>query len=277
MTEPYFPNQTADMMEFESRLRHAAQMLPVPIRLATYGLLSNLLASLRPTEFSLSDGMTVARQNGGELVFPDPLPLIKLPHIVFGYEEWLEHKYALPGFVEVEAGDIVVDCGAYVGGFSLSAAKKAGELHAFEPDEVNFRCLSRNLSGAKAARLNQAGLYDRSGRMNLNVSASSVEHSLLMPDDGPPVAIHEIEIVTLSDYCAARGIDRLDFVKIEAEGVELEVFAGLGEMRPAKFAIDVSPERNGQSPAAEFRRRLEGQGYEVRQRGHVMFARRGRA
>ena len=71
MTEPYFPNQTADMMEFESRLRHAAQMLPVPIRLATYGLLSNLLASLRPTEFSLSDGMTVARQNGGELVFPE--------------------------------------------------------------------------------------------------------------------------------------------------------------------------------------------------------------
>ena len=275
MSTPYFPNQPAEMLDFESRLRHAAQMLPVPIRLAMYGLLSNTLSTLRPTEFVLRDGMTLASQNGGEIAFPDPLPLIKLSHIVYGYEEWLEHKYALPGFVEVEPGDVVVDCGAYVGGFSLSAAKKASQLHAFEPDAANFRCLSRNLAASTTARCNQTGLFDRTGRMGLNISASSVEHSLLMPDDGPPVAVHEIDVITLADYCRGHGIAALDFVKIEAEGVELEVFAGLGGMRPRKFAIDVSPERNGVSPADEFRRRLEGQGYEVRQRGHVMFARRG--
>ena len=55
--------------------------------------------------------------------------------------------------------------------------------------------------------------------------------------------------------------------------MELEVFDGLGGLRPAKFAIDVSPEREGESPAEAFRDRFECLGYEVQQRAHVMFAR----
>jgi hypothetical protein len=80
-------------------------------------------------------------------------------------------------------------------------------------------------------------------------------------------------VLSLADYAAEQGIEGFDFVKIEAEGVELEVFEGLGDMRPARLAIDVSPERDGQSPAGEFRTLLEPLGYEVRQRGQVMFAR----
>jgi hypothetical protein len=63
-----------------------------------------------------------------------------------------------------------------------------------------------------------------------------------------------------------------DSVKIEAEGVELEVFGGLDDLRPRKLSIDVSPERNGESPANEFRERLAPMGYEIRQRAHAMFA-----
>jgi hypothetical protein len=62
-------------------------------------------------------------------------------------------------------------------------------------------------------------------------------------------------------------------VKIEAEGVELEVFEGLEAIRPRKLAIDVSPERDGESPAAEFRIRLARMNYEFRQRANVLFAR----
>jgi hypothetical protein len=62
-------------------------------------------------------------------------------------------------------------------------------------------------------------------------------------------------------------------VKIEAEGVELEVFDGLESIRPRKLAIDVSPERDGESPAEEFKSRLAKINYEFRHRGHVLFAR----
>jgi FkbM family methyltransferase len=274
MSDYFFPNQSPQTLQLEGRFRHEAAKLPEESRLVLYDVLSQSGPSFAPTQFILEPAMTIACQRGGEIAFPRPLPLVKLSHILFGYEEWLQRKYCLPGFVEVEPGDVVIDCGAYVGGFSLSAARIAGELHAFEPEPRNFACVARNLAGYSNVRANNSGLYNETKIASLNISASSVEHSLLRPDDGAPVAVTEIQVVALADYCRMQGIDRLDFVKIEAEGVELEVFAGLGAMQPKKFAIDVSPERDGQSPAEEFRIRLEAQGYEVRQRGHVMFARR---
>ena len=174
----------------------------------------------------------------------------------------------------MEAGDIVVDCGAYVGGFAMSAARVATSVLAFEPDVANFQCLLRNQTALGNVTCNNVGLFCESTIMKLNISASSVEHSLLMPDDGPPIETRDIRVLALADYCRNNKVDRLDFVKIEAEGAELEVFDGLAGARPRKLAIDVSPERDGKSPADEFRLRLAACGYTVRQRGHVMFARR---
>jgi FkbM family methyltransferase len=274
MMEYFFPNQSPTTLEMELRFRTEAEKLPQPSRLTIYEILSSCMASLTPTTFRTEHDTVIVSQNGREIVFPSPVPMVKLSHIVFGYEEWLERKYSLPGFVEVEAGDIVIDCGAYIGGFSMNAAKVAAQVHAFEPESANFSCLVRNFDGTRNVILNKIGLYSETGRMPLNISASSVEHSLLIPDDGQVVEVREIDVVTLEDYLLGKELPNPDFVKIEAEGVEPEVFDGLGGLRPRKLAIDVSPERNGLSPAAEFHVRLSAAGYEIRQRAHVMFARR---
>lgn len=275
MSEPFFPNQSAFMMEQELRIRAIAGRLSEPECLEIYSAVSNCAPSLSPTRFRIEDAMVIAEQHHMEIAFPRPVPMVKMSHIVFGYEQWLQRKYCLPGFVEVEAGDVVVDCGAYVGGFARSAARSGAQVYAFEPDLANAACVERNLAEFPNAIVQACGLYDRSGEMTLNISANSVEHSLLMPDDGTIVGTRLIPVVSLYDYASRNGIERYDFVKIEAEGVELEVFAGLVNLKPLKLAIDVSPERNGESPAEEFRMLLEAQGYEVRQRNHVMFARLG--
>ena len=273
MTELFFPNQPDRVLKQEARFRAIAAKLPEPDRLAIYSVLSICTPSLADTEFRIEEDVVIATQDGGEIVFPKPVPLVKLALISFGYEQWLQRKYQLPGFVEVEHADVVVDCGAYVGGFSLSAARVASEVHAFEPDAANAACARRNLRHGANVKVLECGLYDRSDEMTLNVSSNSVEHSLLRPDDNVIVEQRRIQVASLADYAAAKGIARFDFVKIEAEGVELEVFAGLEDMRPTKLAIDVSPERDKKSPAAEFRALLEPLGYDVRQRGQVMFAR----
>jgi FkbM family methyltransferase len=259
-------------MQMELRFREEVARLPESSRLILYEILSSCLPSFTPTTFYVSDHMVIANQKGREIAFPSPAPMVKLSHIVFGYEEWLQRKYCLPGFVEVEAGDVVIDCGAYVGGFSISAVKTAAQVHAFEPESGNFSCLMRNFHGIDNITLNNVGLYSETRRIGLNISPNSVEHSLLMPDDGQRVDVREIDVITLKDYLQRRDIPKLDFVKIEAEGVEPEVFDGLQGLKPSKLAIDVSPERNGESPADEFRERLMPLGYEIRQRGHVMFA-----
>lgn len=274
MSKPYFPNQTDDVLALEMRLRAVVAHLPQDDRLRIYEVFSRTAPSMKPTDFRVEGGMVIAAQAGGEIAFSNPLPAVKYSHIVFGYREWLERKYALPGFVEVEQGDIVVDCGAFVGGFSLSAAQKAVALYAFEPAPANAACLKRNLSAFGSATALQMGLYNETKRVTLNISASSVEHSLLTPDDGEALEKLDIEVVRLDDFLKGQGQDRIDFLKIEAEGVELEVFDGLGDIRPRKIAIDVSPEREGQSPAEEFHARLSALGYEMQQRAHVLFARR---
>lgn len=273
MEELYFPNQPAQALEQEKRFRAVAALLPEPERLELYSTLSASVPTFVATDFKIEEKMVIASQRGSEIAFPRPVPMVKLALIVFGYEQWLQRKYSLPGFVEVRPGDVVVDCGAYVGGFALSAGKVAAEVHAFEPDRANADCARSNLAGLETVRVVECGLYDGSGEMMLNISSNSVEHSLLPPDDNVIVETRSIPIVSLTDYARSNAIAQFDFVKIEAEGVELEVFAGLEDMRPRELAIDVSPERNGQSPAEEFRSRLEPLGYDVRQRKQVMFAR----
>ncbi len=273
MTPPFFPNQPQDVLDLEYRLRAATNRVPQADRLKIYEVFSRTAPTLLPTDFRVENGMVIAVQDGREVAFFDPLPSVKYSHIVFGYRNWLEHKYALPGFVEVEKGDVVIDCGAFVGGFSLAAVQRAGAVHAFEPAPQNAICLRRNLQAFPQAIICQMGLFNESRQLTLNMSSSSVEHSLLTPDDGEAVSRLEIEVIRLDDYLKREGIGGIDFLKIEAEGVELEVFEGLGDLRPRKIAIDVSPEREGESPADEFKARLGALGYEMRQRGHVLFAR----
>ena len=117
------------------------------------------------------------------------------------------------------------------------------------------------------------GLYNRAGAAQFNISASSVEHSMLQPDDGEAIAVVEIPLVTVGGYLRGKGITRLDFLKLEAEGVELEIFEGLEGFRPRKLAIDVSAERENESPAGRFIELLGRLGYETQRRGHVLFAR----
>ncbi len=272
MTNNFFPNKSPETMAFEDIFRRHIAPLGEESRLALYELLTSVHPEMVPTMFEIAGEQVLAHQREGIIAFPRPLPLIKYAHISCGYEEWLEHKYALPGFVEVEPGDVVIDCGAYVGGFSISAVKKARAVHLFEPDLANFECVTRNLGPYGTAHCSQAGLYDRDDEMLLNISASSVEHSFLTPDDGEVLRQQSVRVQRLDTYCREHGISELDFLKIEAEGVELEVFGGLGAIRVRKFAIDVSPERDGESPAEEFTARLTAMGYEIRQRGHVLFA-----
>lgn len=212
------------------------------------------------------------RQNGRDLCFPRGIPPVKFVLIAYGYLAWLERKYAMPGFCEVTAGDIVFDCGAYIGGFSMSVADTAGTVYSFEPAPLNFRCLERNAAQFPNIHARAIGLGRQTGPMRLNLSKSSVEHSFLAPDRGASDRAITVDVRTARDVVAEAGLTRVDFFKIEAEGFEIEVFQGLGDLRPRKIAIDVSPERDRESPAAVLHRGLTEMGYDVRLRRNVLFA-----
>jgi FkbM family methyltransferase len=270
---PYFPTRNASVLAVEAQYRAHVGQLREHARYLAYEAFTRQHGALVESTFRADGEQVVVHQLERDITYPTPLPLIKYSHISFGYEQWLEHKYSLPGYVTVEPGDVVIDCGAFVGGFSLAAARVASTVHLFEPEPANVACIERNFAGADNVVVNQMGLFTTTGTEWLNVSESGVEHSMLQPDDGDAVDRISIEVTRLDDYCERRALAGIDFLKVEAEGVELEVLQGLGDVRPAKVAVDVSPERDGTSPAEQITALLAGWGYDTRQRANVLFAR----
>ncbi|MEZ5854603.1 MAG: hypothetical protein R3D67_07570 [Hyphomicrobiaceae bacterium] len=144
MVEYFFPNQAPELIALEGRLRQIAATLSEHDQHELYEVLTALAPDLPNTKFKKYQDLVIVQQLGRELAFPSPMPLVKLGHVSCGYISWLTRKYELPGFVSVEAGDITVDCGAYVGGFAMGAAEKSSEVHVFEPEKKNFECAARN-------------------------------------------------------------------------------------------------------------------------------------
>jgi hypothetical protein len=64
----------------------------------------------------------------------------------------------------------------------------------------------------------------------------------------------------------------IDFLKVEAEGSEIEVLQGIGNVDVRKIAVDCSPERNQESPAEKIRLQLEALNFKVVRRGWNLYA-----
>jgi FkbM family methyltransferase len=221
--------------------------------------------------YTIGDNSITIHQSGRDIHIPTSIPPVKHVLLAYGYAEWLKRKYTNPGICEVEPGDVVLDCGAYVGGFSMGVAETASKLLSFEPSPVNFACLEKNAAQFTNVIVYPMGLGRKNETRELNLSSSSVEHSFLAPDRGRISGTHSVEVQTIETVVSEAGIETLDFLKIEAEGFEVEVFQGLGQVQPRKIAIDVSPERNGESPKEFFAKELGAKGYDLVLRGNVLF------
>ena len=131
----------------------------------------------------------------------------------------------------LQPGDVFVDVGANIGYFSVLAACVVGEggaVFAFEPDPDNFRLLRANvaLNGFQQQVVTvEAGLADscRDGQLFLS------EHNL---GDHQIYASGESRVslpVTLYNGSRYLGdkLQRLDVLKVDTQGSEYEVMAGL--------------------------------------------------
>lgn len=221
--------------------------------------------------WQLGPELVTIDQNGHRIRFPRKLAPKTFIPISFEYSEWLKRKYSEPGFCEVKPGDTVLDCGAFVGGFSMSVAGMAGAVYSFEPAPLNVRCLKENADQFSNIHVIPAGLGSKATQMELKLSRSNVKHSFLKPDVGGTGKTVSVDVTTIEKFVRNASLDSLDFVKIEAEGFEIEVFEGLGSLRPSRIAIDVSPERGGESPERFLREALISRGYEVRTRKNMLF------
>jgi FkbM family methyltransferase len=176
----------------------------------------------------------------------------------------VERKYSHPP-VEVERGDIVCDVGAYVGDFSVAVARKADRVFAFEPDPFSANCLRKNTAGIEKIHIVQKALWERNTELKFNLRSDFADSSILNVDIGQPIEIIRIQALRLDGWAFETKLEKIDFLKIDAEGAEPEVLKGAETFlnKIDKIAVDCSPERYGKPTFSQVCRFLERKGFKT--------------
>jgi FkbM family methyltransferase len=143
--------------------------------------------------------------------------------VSFLWEKGLDHAF------KFKKGMTFLDVGAHVGKYTLRAAVSVGnegKVIAVEPDKDNFDVLVRNiaLNGlSNCVPLNLAA-YSSDGEVLLFKGADSAVHSI-KEDFGE--GSYKVKARALDNVLEEIGVKRLDLVKIDVEGAELEVLEGM--------------------------------------------------
>lgn len=134
------------------------------------------------------------------------------------------------------SGDIIFDIGSHIGIFTLKASKLVGPtgcVYAFEPEPMNFTILRQNISlnNARNVRIFNKAISSQIETLRLNVDSSNTGGSsvqfLSRFEKGKTVQI-SISSTTLDQIMHEYDIQKVDFLKIDVEGHELEVLKGAG-------------------------------------------------
>jgi FkbM family methyltransferase len=133
---------------------------------------------------------------------------------------------------------IVLDIGAHHGLYSLLASKKVGpqgRVIAFEPSPRERKALrlnlafnwSRNVSVQKVALGSEAGEADFFVVEGTETGCNSLRPPDLKASTYRPI---RVRVAVLDDWLRQHKIEFVDFIKIDAEGAELEVLRGASKL-----------------------------------------------
>ncbi len=127
---------------------------------------------------------------------------------------------------------VFFDIGSNIGLFSIYFKLKFPELevHAFEPEPLNIRCLESSIESFKLSnfKLNKIGLSDEECETKLYVDPVNMGGASVSQSSGDRVAI-TINISTLDKYVESHHIQNIDVIKIDVEGLEEKIIDGAAE------------------------------------------------
>ncbi|WP_256297273.1 FkbM family methyltransferase [Haloarchaeobius salinus] len=190
--------------------------------------------------------------------------VVRILTVGFGNDRMVR-RYELPGFIELEADDVVVDVGGYVGTFAAYADTLVDTVYSLEPEPLTFSCLSHNVADRDDVHSHEVGLWSSAGTMSIATEADRSDTHLT--EDGNV----EVEVTTLERFTADQDIDEVDFLKLDAEGFEHHVLDGMGDLTVHKIGVDCG--EGDADNTGEIQSLLEARGYEVRTDGHLLYAR----
>jgi len=140
------------------------------------------------------------------------------------------HEQIYDKYYKLTDNDVVIDVGAHVGIFTLKATQEAKLVIAVEPEPHNYRLLKYNVTMnniSNAICLNTA-LANFNGYIDLYIDRNSLGHSVVPELRKRFVSKRKIRVkaMKLDSLVKELGLEKVDFIKIDVEGAELNVLEG---------------------------------------------------
>lgn len=178
--------------------------------------------------------------DGSKIIHPiQPIDMAVLDEI------WIDNVYEKDK--RIQRGDVVMDCGAHVGTFSIKAARAGARIVvAIEPDPANCALLNRNV------RLNKLD--------NVVVVRAAVGER----DESQRTKSYwgkeaSASVRTIRSLASEMRLDSLDLVKIDVEGDEVGVMEGAEGVDVRHIAM----EYHGELRRTQVERLLRRKGYDT--------------
>lgn len=132
----------------------------------------------------------------------------------------------------VSGGEVFVDVGANIGIFTLLASQYFSKVYAFEPLPPAFEAIKANVAHCRNVILKQVALSNSDGKTTIYQNAIGMGGSSLHPfsETAPRLTNkknwNQFEVQTARIDSVLGDLNRVDLVKIDVEGHEVQVIAG---------------------------------------------------
>jgi FkbM family methyltransferase len=236
----------------ETQERHIAQII-AERREANQRAEANLAAvanDIRIRQEAMAEAQQRIRERADELLAAvrppvlqtDDLFILRVSNLLLGvpredlclaalYAHWGSVDLGMSRWItsNLRPGMIFADIGASVGIHTLEAARAvgpSGKVYAFEPTPRTLAALRSNLAlnGVTQVEVFPVAVMDRSGPVRLHLNHEDGSLNSIFPGEGAPEAI-EVPGLPLDEALAGR--EKVDIIKIDAEGAESLILRGM--------------------------------------------------
>jgi len=143
----------------------------------------------------------------------------------------------MPGFRISTIFDIGANVGQTVKEFRRDFPE--AELYSFEPVPASFAALKKAVQGMERVQTRQLAFGRQRGVAKMLAISNLSDNRILDEKEIDQYnEVVEVEVQTIDSFMAEAGLDRVDFVKIDTEGMDLDVLYGAEKQLDAN-RIDV--------------------------------------
>ena len=135
---------------------------------------------------------------------------------------------------------IIFDVGANIGQFSIACQRimPGCDLHAFEPSPRTFEGLRRNLVQSSLLHLHNVGFSSETREAELYSSEAAATIASVHKLERPLRPFRDefterVQLTTIDSFCEERKLGRIDFLKLDIEGHELNALQGAAALLEA--------------------------------------------